>query len=187
MGNRLSTIVTRTGDKGTTGLADGSRRDKRDLRIHSLGDVDELNASIGIVICHISDESIREILHRIQHDLFDIGAELCQPDKSLITQTYIDALEHSAEKYNSDLPPLKEFILPGGGADSAFLHQSRTICRRVERGLAMLKAEESVNSLTAAYINRLSDLLFILARTAARLQGGKEVNWQSKYSRTNVD
>lgn len=183
MGNRLSNIVTRTGDKGTTGMADGSRRSKNDARVHCLGEVDELNASIGVALSFIEDAQVQQILFAIQHDLFDIGAELCQPGKSLIQQVHLDAIESSAAQFNEPLPALKEFILPGGSQAVAFLHLTRTICRRAERSLVALKDLEDLNPITAQYINRLSDLLFILARSMAHQDGGSEVYWRSKYSR----
>lgn len=186
MGNRLSAIVTRTGDKGSTGLADGSRRDKYDARIHCLGEVDELNATIGVALSHLEDEQLRTILFSIQHDLFDIGAELCQPGKQLIEASYVDALEAAAEQYNEPLPPLKEFILPGGSQVVAFMQLSRTVCRRVERSLHTLAKSETLNPVTAQYINRLSDLLFILARHVAFANDGREVYWQSRYSRMSA-
>ncbi|MCP4429912.1 MAG: cob(I)yrinic acid a,c-diamide adenosyltransferase [Gammaproteobacteria bacterium] len=185
MGNRLSAIVTRTGDKGSTGMADGSRRSKFNSRVHCLGEVDELNAMIGVVLSHIEDQQTQTILFSIQHDLFDIGAELCQPGKVLIDPTYVEALENAAEKFNKPLPPLKEFILPGGSRAVAFLQLARTICRRAERSLHSLASEEELNPFTAQYINRLSDLIFILARHAAFTQDGKDVYWQSRFSRMN--
>ena len=183
MGNRLSDIVTRTGDKGRTGLADGSRRAKDDVRIHCLGEIDELNAVIGITLNTIEDEQILKILTLVQHDLFDIGAELSKPGKSLIQKKYVEALESAAEKFNAALPPLKEFILPAGSPATAFLHMARTVCRRVERSLVTLKAKEVINPITCQYLNRLSDLLFILSRSVSIQNEGTEVYWQSKYSR----
>ena len=185
MGNRLSAIVTRTGDKGTTGMADGSRRQKQDSRVHCLGEVDELNTIVGVALSFLEDESVRRILFAVQHDLFDIGAELCQPGKNLIESIYVDEIETVASQFNEPLPPLKEFILPGGSKSVAFLQQARAVCRRVERSLHALKDQEVINPITAQYINRLSDLLFILARHVAFQQDGKEVYWHSQYSRLN--
>ena len=183
MGNRLSAIVTRTGDKGTTGLADGSRRAKNDVRVHCLGEVDELNAAIGVALSFLEESPQQQALFTVQHDLFDIGAELCQPGKLLIQQMHVDAIETSAALFNESLPPLKEFVLPGGSQPVAFLHLARTVCRRVERSLLTLKEAEELNPLTTQYINRLSDLLFIIARSVAHQEGGSEVYWHSKYSR----
>lgn len=185
MGNRLSAIVTRTGDQGSTGLGDGSRRAKNDARVQCIGEVDELNAMIGVVLSFVVNEPIRQVLSLVQHDLFDVGAELCQPGRFLIEAQHLGAIESAAEKFNQALPPLKEFILPGGSREIAFLHLARTVCRRVERSLVTLKQLEELNPVTAQYINRLSDLLFILARSAAHQGDGKEVYWQSKYSRLN--
>ena len=167
MGNRLSAIVTRTGDKGTTGMADGSRRAKNDIRVHCLGEVDELNATIGVALSFLEESAEQQVLFAVQHDLFDIGAELCQPGKQLIQKVHVDSIEASAEQFNESLPPLKEFILPGGSQSVAFLHLARTVCRRVERSLLSLKESEELNPITGQYINRLSDLLFILTRSVA--------------------
>jgi cob(I)alamin adenosyltransferase len=183
MGNRLSAIITRTGDKGTTGMADGSRRAKNDVRVHCLGEVDELNANIGVALSFLEESAEQQVLFAVQHDLFDIGAELCQPGKQLIQQVHVDSIEASAEQFNDPLPPLKEFILPGGSQSVAFLHLARTVCRRVERSLLSLKESEELNPVTGQYINRLSDLLFILARSVAHQDCGSEVYWRSKYSR----
>lgn len=187
MGNRLSAIVTRTGDKGSTGMSDGSRRNKFDIRVHCLGEIDELNATIGVALSHIEENRTRDILLSIQHDLFDIGAELCQPGKTLIDKTYVDALEAAAEELNEPLPPLKEFILPGGSGAVAYLQLTRTVCRRAERSMHRLASEEELNPITGQYINRLSDLMFILARHVAFSSGSGEVYWQSRYSRMNLE
>jgi len=187
MGNRLSKIITRTGDKGTTGMADGSRRSKNDARVHCLGEVDELNATLGVVLNYIEEAKVQEVLFRVQHDLFDIGAELCQPGKSLIQKDHVDGIEASATQFNEPLPALKEFILPGGSQAVAFLHLARTVCRRVERSLVALKELEEMNPITPQYVNRLSDLLFILARSVAHQDGDSEVYWRSKYSRLSTD
>ncbi|MFT5657072.1 MAG: cob(I)alamin adenosyltransferase [Gammaproteobacteria bacterium] len=185
MGNRLSAIVTRTGDQGSTGLGDGSRRAKDDARVHCLGEVDELNAMIGVTLSFVVNDQIQQVLSLVQHDLFDVGAELCQPGKLLIQDFHVEAIESAAEKFNETLPPLKEFILPGGSQEIAFMHLARTICRRVERSLITLKALEELNPITGQYLNRLSDLLFILARSVAHQGDSKEIYWQSKYSRLN--
>ncbi len=185
MGNRLSKVVTRTGDEGTTGMADGSRLPKNDARVHCLGEVDELNAHIGVVLSLLEDGPAQHTLFSIQHDLFDVGAELCQPGKQLITDDYVLALEQSVETLNADLPALKEFILPGGTPTVAAIQLARTVCRRVERGMVELDSQETLNPATCRYINRLSDLLFILGRSQAYLDGSGEVYWNSKFSRLN--
>jgi cob(I)alamin adenosyltransferase len=185
MGNRLSKIVTRTGDQGTTGMADGSRLSKNDARVHCLGEVDELNAVFGVVLGYLEDGATHQTLFSIQHDLFDIGAELCQPGKTLIIDKYVLALEANIEQLNQELPALREFILPGGSAPVAYLQLARTVCRRVERSLVSLAEVEEINPITSQYINRLSDLLFIFARTQANDQGEGEVYWNSKHSRLN--
>ncbi|MFT5218726.1 MAG: cob(I)alamin adenosyltransferase [Planctomycetota bacterium] len=185
MGNRLSKIATRTGDQGTTGMADGSRLSKNDIRVRCLGEVDELNACIGLIVSSLSTGDIHQLLFGIQHDLFDLGAELCQPGKALIQTDYVTALEAQIESFNQSLPALKEFILPGGSQAVAFIHLARTVCRRVERALISLKEDEQLNPETGRYINRLSDLLFVLARAQSVQDGGSEIYWNSKYSRVN--
>ena len=187
MGNRVSKVVTRTGDKGSTGMADGSRREKNDARVHCLGEIDELNAHIGIVLSLLQKGAAQDLLFAIQHDLFDIGAELCQPGKQLIGEDYVSALEMSVEELNAGLPALKEFILPGGTPVVAAIQLARTVCRRVERGLVDLAQQEPSNPVTCRYLNRLSDLLFILGRRQAQDEGSGEVYWNSKYSRLNRD
>lgn len=183
MGNRLSKIVTRTGDDGSTGLADGSRRSKNDNRIHCLGEVDELNASIGLLISTLDEARIKDILLHIQHDLFDLGAELSQPGKQLLSEGYVDYLEQQIQELNEGLPALKEFILPGGSTLISHIHITRTVCRRVERRFSALLQQESVNPVSLRYVNRLSDLFFILARFMAKHCGQPEIYWQSRYSR----
>ncbi len=183
MGNRLSKIVTKTGDDGTTGLADGSRRNKNDIRVHCLGEVDELNALIGLCSCLIERQDIQTILLQIQHDLFDLGAELSQPSKNLLSIEHIKMLDQQTEQINQHLPPLSEFILPGGSLSLSNLHLARTVCRRVERNLVTLNDSEKVNTNSLTYLNRLSDLLFILTRYLAAESNIKEVYWQSGLSR----
>ncbi len=183
MGSRLSKIITRTGDKGTTAMADGSRRNKQDVRVHCLGEVDELNANLGLALSFIADSDIRQVLFSVQHDLFDIGAELCQPGRVLIQSRYVEALEDSAARFSESLPTLKEFILPGGAQPVAFLQLARTVCRRAERSLHGLNQTETLNPVTLQYLNRLSDLLFIFARYLALEMDGEEVYWCSDYSR----
>ena len=185
MGNRLTKVYTRTGDQGTTGLADGSRLSKNDPRVHCMGEVDELNACIGIALSQLDDGPAQQVLFAVQHDLFDIGAELCQPGKQLITEEYVTGLETSADEFNAGLSELKEFILPGGSQAVASLHLARTVCRRVERALVSLNDQEPINQVTCRYVNRLSDLLFIVSRAQAHDDGSGEVYWNSKYSRLN--
>ena len=182
MGNRLSAIVTRTGDEGSTGLADGSRRAKDDIRVHCLGEVDELNALIGLTLSAIEDDQIMQVLTLVQHDLFDIGAELCQPGKSLILANHVDAIESAVEKFNEALPPLKEFILPGGGHAAVAAHVARSVCRRAERRMISLSHSEAINDHSRRYLNRLSDLLFVVARVLA-IGGDGEVYWQKGRNR----
>src|SRR5580698_1631347 len=169
MGNRLSKIYTRTGDEGTTGLGDGTRVPKDHLRVEAYGTVDETNSAIGVVLAtpHLPDE-VRRCLTDVQHDLFDLGGELCIPGARTITPAYTKRLEDQLDSFNEPLPPLKEFILPGGGPAAAAAHMARTICRRAERICWRLAREESVGPDVMIYLNRLSDLLFVLARVLAR-------------------
>ena len=177
MGNRLSKIYTRTGDKGVTGLGDGSRVEKDHLRVEAYGTVDELNSFIGLVLAASLPEEIRQCLTRVQHELFDLGGELCMPGTLLIPASYVDALEHDLDALNEDLPPLKDFILPGGSESAARCHLARTIARRAERRVVSLSHEQGVNDISIRYLNRLSDLLFVIARVLARAEGGSEVLW----------
>ena len=178
MGHRLSKIYTRTGDDGTTGLGDGSRVDKDSLRVEAYGTVDEANSAIGVVLASDSlTDPIRECLTEIQHDLFELGGELCIPGHSAIEAHFIDRLEKSLDDFNADLPPLKDFILPGGGQAAAACHMARATVRRAERRVASLKKTESVRDEAIQYLNRLSDLLFVVARVLARAESGQEVLW----------
>jgi len=177
MGNRLSRIYTRTGDDGTTGLGDGSRVDKDSLRVETFGSVDELNSVIGLVLASEIDQPIRNCLTRTQHELFDLGGELCVPGYTLISDACIDQLEADLDRFNEDLPPLKDFILPGGSEPSARCHLARTVCRRAERLMVSLAKAEEINEVSLRYLNRLSDLLFVIARVLARTNGGSEVLW----------
>jgi len=177
MGHRLSKIYTRTGDSGSTGLGDGSRVEKDNLRIDCYGTVDELNSQIGVVIACEVDKSLASILLNIQHDLFDLGSELCIPGYSAITDANIEQLENILDQYNADLPALKEFILPGGTMAAATCHVARTVCRRCERLCVSLAREDNINPNAVKYLNRLSDLLFVLCRVFARQNGAKEVLW----------
>jgi cob(I)alamin adenosyltransferase len=178
MGNRLSKIVTRTGDEGTTGLGDGSRVAKDSPRIEAVGTVDELNSAIGVLAAVPGlTAQVSRSLSGIQHDLFDLGGELAIPGHTMITAAHIDRAEAEVELYNALLPPLKEFILPGGSPTAAACHLARTIARRAERRCWSLNKIESLNPLALIYLNRLSDLLFVLARVLARHDGGAEVLW----------
>ena len=178
MGNRLSKIYTRTGDKGETGLGDGSRIEKDSLRVESFGSVDELNSCIGMVLAHEIPAAVKDCLTRIQHELFDLGGELCIPGHAAVQQAQIDALEKYLDDFNAELPYLKEFILPGGGHAAAACHLARTVCRRAERRTVSLAREEVLRNEVIAYLNRLSDLLFVIARVLARHESGSEVLWQ---------
>ncbi|WIX24312.1 cob(I)yrinic acid a,c-diamide adenosyltransferase [Xanthomonas arboricola pv. corylina] len=179
MGNRLSRIYTRTGDDGSTGLGDGSRTGKDALRVNAYGTVDEANSAIGVLLAAPGvPESIAELLTTVQHQLFDLGGELCIPGHAAIDAADIDALERQLDHFNDTLPPLKEFILPAGGEAAARCHLARTIVRRAERETVALSRQESVRSETIGYLNRLSDLLFVLARVLARADGQQEVLWR---------
>ena len=177
MGNRLSKIYTRTGDKGTTGLGDGSRVDKDSLRVEAYGTVDELNSSVGFVLASELPDAVRACLTRTQHELFDLGGELCMPGYTMIPEAYVEGLEQDLDSFNEDLPPLKDFILPGGSEASSRCHLARTVARRAERRVIALAHNETVNEATVRYLNRLSDLLFVIARVLARHDGGTEVIW----------
>ena len=179
MGNRLSKIYTRTGDDGSTGLGDGRRPGKDSLRVNASGTVDEANSAIGVVLAAPGvPEPVRALLTAVQHQLFDLGGELCIPGHAAISGEDIDALERHLDHWNADLPPLKEFILPAGGEAAARCHLARTIVRRAERETVSLARVEAVRSEAVRYLNRLSDLLFVLARVLARADGQGEVVWQ---------
>lgn len=178
MGNRLSKIYTRTGDDGTTGLGDGSRVAKDSVRVEAYGTVDEANSAIGIILsAEAVPEEIQKCLTDVQHDLFELGGELCIPGHSAVTQAFIDRLESDLDGFNEDLPMLKEFILPGGGPAAAACHLARTVVRRAERRVGTLTASEDVRPEVGKYLNRLSDLLFVIARVLARAESGQEVLW----------
>ena len=177
MGNRLSKIYTRTGDDGTTSLGDGSRADKDNLRVAAYGTVDELNSAVGLLLSASPVEPIASQLTRIQHELFDLGGEVSMPGVTLIPDSYIGQLETDLDGLNENLPPLKDFILPGGSEAASRCHMARTICRRAERLLVSLARDKDVNPLSVKYLNRLSDLLFVMARVLARSGGGSEVTW----------
>jgi cob(I)alamin adenosyltransferase len=179
MGNRLSKIYTRTGDDGTTGLGDGSRTDKDALRVEAYGTVDEANSAIGVVLSlNTVPDDVRACLTEVQHDLFELGGELCIPGHAAVEDSFIERLESELDRLNEDLPPLKEFILPGGGQAASACHMARTIVRRAERRVTSLARAETVRGQAVRYLNRLSDLLFVVARVLARKETGQEVTWQ---------
>ena len=177
MGNRLSKIYTRTGDDGTTGLGDGTRVAKDSARVNAYGTVDEANSTIGLLLAAELPDGVRELLTRIQHQLFDLGGELCIPGHAAVFDADVDALEARLDHYNDDLPPLKDFILPGGGEAAARCHIARTVVRRAERDAVTLSRHDAVRPQAIRYLNRLSDLLFVLARVLARSNGHGEVLW----------
>lgn len=177
MGNRLSKITTRTGDDGSTGLGDGSRTAKDSARVTAYGTVDETNSAIGIVLACDIPEPVRDVLIAVQHQLFDLGGELCIPGHAAIFDADIDRLEVRLDHFNADLPALKDFILPGGGMAAAHCHLARTLCRRAERETVTLAGQEPVRPEAVRYLNRLSDLLFVIARVLARASGHGEVIW----------
>ena len=177
MGNRLSKIYTRTGDDGSTGLGDGTRVGKDSARVTAYGTVDEANSSIGVVLATQVPDDIRVLLTRVQHQLFDLGGELCIPGHAAITGQDVDALEQQLDHFNENLPPLKDFILPAGGEAAARCHLARTIVRRAERETVTLARHDAVRPEAIRYLNRLSDLLFVLARVLARADGQGEVLW----------
>jgi cob(I)alamin adenosyltransferase len=184
MGNRLSKIYTRTGDKGTTGLGDGARVDKDSLRVEAYGTVDELNSAVGLVLATGLPDDVRACLTQAQHELFDLGGELCMPGYTLVPDSYTDRLEQALDGFNENLPPLKDFILPGGSEAAARCHLARTIARRAERRVISLAHNETVNEASIRYLNRLSDLLFVISRVLARHEGGSEVLWVHGDKRT---
>ena len=184
MKNRLTKIYTKTGDKGMTGLGSGQRVRKDHLRVEAYGCVDELNSTIGLLYSYVEKESIKEQISLIQNTLFDLGGELCLPDTAVIEQADVEDLENKMDAFNEHLPPLKEFILPGGNAAQGFCHLARTVARRTERRLVTLSAEEDINKFSVSYINRLSDYLFVLARVLAREPSGREVLWQRRQPKT---
>jgi cob(I)alamin adenosyltransferase len=182
MGNRLSAIATRTGDDGTTGLGDNTRVRKDDARVHAMGDVDELNSCLGVLLCESLPADVRLLLTEIQHDLFDLGGELAMPGYELLKPEQVLRLDNALAHYNASLPPLKEFILPAGTRAASLTHVARTVARRAERVLVGLGADSTtpVRAVLRHYLNRLSDLLFVLARTLNRVDGGDDVYWHSQ-------
>jgi cob(I)alamin adenosyltransferase len=189
MANRLSTITTRTGDDGSTGLGDGSRTQKDHARVHAMGDVDELNSTLGLLLCEPLPDDVREALVGIQHDLFDLGGELCIPGFENMTELQLHRLDSLIAQHNAALPRLAEFILPAGSRAASTAHVARTICRRAERSVVTLAhtatpQTTAVRVLCQQYLNRLSDLLFVLARVLNRFNGGSDVLWQQGKNKT---
>ena len=180
MGHRLSRIVTRTGDDGTTGLGDGSRVDKDATRIAAMGDVDELNSVIGVLLAEALPSEVARWLSEVQHVLFDLGSELAVPGYKAVQPAQVLALEGKVTEMNAELPMLKEFILPGGSRSAALAHQARSVCRRAERTVVALAREEEVSKTARQYLNRLSDALFVLARHLNRVEGRPDVLWQPR-------
>jgi len=178
VGYRLSKIYTRTGDAGTTGLGDGSRVGKDAPRVAALGDVDELNTVIGMLLCETLPDEVRTLLTGVQHDLFDLGGELAVPGGAFLKDTQPERLETAIDRFNGELEPLKEFILPGGTRAAALTHHARTVCRRAERAVVALAHNETVSEPARQYLNRLSDLLFVLARWINKHAGRGDVLWQ---------
>jgi len=180
MGNRLSQIATRTGDDGTTGLGDNTRVSKDNLRVHAMGDVDELNSHIGVLLCEPLPEPVRELLVDVQHQLFNLGGELSMPGFTLLKPEALLQLDNALADHNAALPRLAEFILPAGTRAASLAHVCRTVARRAERAVVALGAAEQLNDALRQYLNRLSDLLFVLARVLNRMDGGDDVYWKSE-------
>ncbi len=180
MGNRLTQIATRTGDAGTTGLGDNSRVSKNSLRVHAMGDVDELNSHIGLLLCEPMPDDVRTLLVEIQHQLFNLGGELSIPGFELLKPEAVLALDEALAGYNEQLPRLQEFILPAGTRAASQAHVCRTVARRAERAVVALGNEEAIKDAPRQYLNRLSDLMFVLARVLNRMNGGDDVYWKSE-------
>ena len=179
MGNRLTQIATRTGDDGTTGLGDNRRVSKNSLRVHAMGEVDELNSHIGVLLCEEMSASLHALLVEVQHQLFNLGGELSIPGFELLKTDALLLLDNGLTEYNEELPKLQEFILPAGSRAAALAHVCRTVARRAERAVVALGAEEALNPTPRQYLNRLSDLMFVLARVLNRMNGGDDVYWKS--------
>ena len=180
MANRLSQIATRTGDNGTTGLGDNTRVSKDSLRVHAMGDVDELNSNIGVLLCEELPADVRELLVEVQHQLFNLGGELSIPGFELLKSEAVALLDGALEQYNAQLPRLAEFILPAGSRAAALAHVCRTVARRAERAVVALGLAEPLKDAPRQYLNRLSDLLFVLSRVLNRMNGGDDVYWKSE-------
>ena len=187
MGKRLTQIATRTGDNGTTGLGDNTRVSKDSLRVHAMGEVDELNSHIGVLLCEHMPNDVRVLLVEVQHQLFNLGGELSIPGFELLKGDALLALDQALEHYNSELPKLQEFILPAGSRAASQAHVCRTVARRAERAVVALGAVEAVKDTPRQYLNRLSDLMFVLARVLNRMNGGDDVYWKSERLGRNDD
>lgn len=186
MGNRLTQIATRTGDAGTTGLGNNQRVSKNSLRVHAMGDVDELNSQIGLLLCEEMPADVRALLVEIQHQLFNLGGELSIPGYELLKAEAVLTLDEALAAYNAQLPKLQEFILPAGSRAAALAHVCRTVARRAERQVVALGNEEAINEAPRQYLNRLSDLMFVLARVLNRMNGGDDVYWKSERLTTQA-
>ena len=180
MANRLTQIATRTGDNGTTGLGDNTRISKSSLRVHAMGDVDELNSNIGVLLCETVPDSVRTLLVEVQHQLFNLGGELSIPGYELLKPEAVALLDAALEEHNAALPRLAEFILPAGSRAASLAHVCRTVARRAERAVVALGVEEALKDAPRQYLNRLSDLLFVLSRVLNRMNGGDDVYWKSE-------
>jgi cob(I)alamin adenosyltransferase len=188
MGNRLTKIYTRTGDEGSTGLGDGARVPKENVRVEAYGTVDETNSALGVVLATPAlAADIAGCLTEVQHDLFDLGGELCIPGHRIITAAHVARLETALDGFNDDLPPLQDFVLPGGGPAAAACHVARAVCRRAERRCWSLARLEEVSPEALKYLNRLSDLLFVLARVLARQERGSEILWRARRASSGDD
>ena len=180
MANRLTQIATRTGDNGTTGLGDNTRVSKGSLRVHAMGDVDELNSNIGVLLCETMPDGVRTLLVEVQHQLFNLGGELSIPGYELLKPEAVALLDEALEEHNAALPRLAEFILPAGSRAASLAHVCRTVARRAERAVVALGVEEALKDAPRQYLNRLSDLLFVLSRVLNRMNGGDDVYWKSE-------
>ena len=180
MSNRLTQIATRTGDNGSTGLGDNTRVSKDSLRVHAMGDVDELNSNIGVLLCEEMPADVRELLVEVQHQLFNLGGELSIPGFELLKTEAVVRLDVALEKYNATLPRLAEFILPAGSRAASIAHVCRTVARRAERAVVALGHQDALKEAPRQYLNRLSDLLFVLSRVLNRMNGGDDVYWKSE-------
>lgn len=187
MGNRLTQIATRTGDDGTTGLGDNTRVSKASGRPHAMGDVDELNSHIGLLLCEPMPQDVRELLIDVQHQLFNLGGELCMPGYELLKDDALLQLDNALARYNAELPRLQEFILPAGTRAACQAHVCRTVACRAERAVVALQQAETMRAAPRQYLNRLSDLLFVLSRVLNRMDGGNEVYWKSERLARQAD